>query len=501
MNFKNGMAPVHPGEILRDELAELGMSARALARSIKVPVNRITAILNGERGVTADTARRLSRYFGTSTEFWMNLQKSYEIRAAELADPQNSVDEIVPRKTALLRDAVRDLPLETLPSQRVTEILKTIECNLTLGTQLQTYEQMARIGDLNPAMVHTYEAPLEEIRDAGVFETGLAEFLPYTLESLDRYQNQFRSPSTLERQRLEAEFAKSAANAFLSPHPMLENLDCAWLNELAELASMQRLFDLQYIGKTVIEDNVFSSLCSDSLRRLLGDWREEIAWPKSIWTDLGARLDFYQALGFDVNLTNVPSTAFHEILGVTGIRSEPPSLIEAYGPSFQSKINPNEERALQRTNKAHDWIQRLESQFRHFIDRTMTEVFGSDWTATQLPRKTIDTWTKRQKRDARRNAITRSLLAYAHFTDYETIICQQENWDLAFSSTFLTQESVRESLQRLYPIRNDTMHGRPISKEDELLLYVETKRFLGAIESTDYPISTSPAKVVFTATG
>ncbi len=152
------------------------MSARALSRSIKVPVNRITAILNGERGVTADTARRLSRYFGTSTEFWMNLQKSYEIRAAELADPQNSVDEIVPCKTALLRDGVRDLTLEKLPSQLATETLKTIECNLTLGTQLQTYEQMARIGDLNPAMVHTFEAPHEEIRDAGVFETGLADF-------------------------------------------------------------------------------------------------------------------------------------------------------------------------------------------------------------------------------------------------------------------------------------------------------------------------------------
>ena len=64
MNIRNGMRPVHPGEILRDELDALGLSANALSKALDVPVNRITAILNGQRGGTANTALRLARYFG-----------------------------------------------------------------------------------------------------------------------------------------------------------------------------------------------------------------------------------------------------------------------------------------------------------------------------------------------------------------------------------------------------------------------------------------------------
>ena len=75
--------PIHPGETLRDDLHALGLSAAELARRIEVPVNRITEILNGRRAVTGDTALRLGRFFGTSGEFWLNLQKLYELRCAE----------------------------------------------------------------------------------------------------------------------------------------------------------------------------------------------------------------------------------------------------------------------------------------------------------------------------------------------------------------------------------------------------------------------------------
>jgi addiction module HigA family antidote len=80
---KRKLPAIHPGEHLRDELDELGLSARAFARLLDIPVNRVTQILNGQRGVSADTALRLSRYFGTSAEFWMNLQQTYELRRAE----------------------------------------------------------------------------------------------------------------------------------------------------------------------------------------------------------------------------------------------------------------------------------------------------------------------------------------------------------------------------------------------------------------------------------
>ena len=74
---------IHPGETLREDLDALGMSAAELARRIDVPVNRVTEILNGRRSVTGDTALRLGHFFGTSGEFWLNLQELYELRRAE----------------------------------------------------------------------------------------------------------------------------------------------------------------------------------------------------------------------------------------------------------------------------------------------------------------------------------------------------------------------------------------------------------------------------------
>ena len=74
---------IHPGEHLAEELKALDMSAAALARRLRVPANRITEILNAQRSITGDTALRLAHFFGTSGEFWLNLQKLYELRLAE----------------------------------------------------------------------------------------------------------------------------------------------------------------------------------------------------------------------------------------------------------------------------------------------------------------------------------------------------------------------------------------------------------------------------------
>ena len=84
MSGDSGMRPVHPGEILGEELVERGLSASALATALGVPTNRVTAILNGQRGVTADTALRLARYLGTTPQLWLSLQTTFELRVAEL---------------------------------------------------------------------------------------------------------------------------------------------------------------------------------------------------------------------------------------------------------------------------------------------------------------------------------------------------------------------------------------------------------------------------------
>jgi len=90
--------PIHPGEILADELQELNMSAAELARFLHVPTNRITQILAGQRAITADTALRLGQWFGTGPELWLNLQKSYELRVAEQQVGQEIRRSIVTRQ-------------------------------------------------------------------------------------------------------------------------------------------------------------------------------------------------------------------------------------------------------------------------------------------------------------------------------------------------------------------------------------------------------------------
>jgi addiction module HigA family antidote len=77
------LAAIHPGEHLAEELKELDMSAAELARQLDVPTNRVTEILNGRRAITGDTALRLAHFFGTTAEFWLNLQSLYELRLAQ----------------------------------------------------------------------------------------------------------------------------------------------------------------------------------------------------------------------------------------------------------------------------------------------------------------------------------------------------------------------------------------------------------------------------------
>jgi antitoxin HigA-1 len=97
MMFKNGMRPIHPGEILREEyLAPLGMSVRALANALHVPPARMNDIVRERRGVTADTAMRLARHFGGDARSWLNLQAAYELRVAEIKNAKRIEREIVP---------------------------------------------------------------------------------------------------------------------------------------------------------------------------------------------------------------------------------------------------------------------------------------------------------------------------------------------------------------------------------------------------------------------
>ena len=99
--IKNGMRPVHPGEVLREDyLVPLGMSANALAAALQVTPARINDIVRERRGVTADTALRLARYFGGDAQSWLNLQTAYDLKLTQLAVGKKIEREVLPAEAA-----------------------------------------------------------------------------------------------------------------------------------------------------------------------------------------------------------------------------------------------------------------------------------------------------------------------------------------------------------------------------------------------------------------
>lgn len=92
------MRPIHPGEILEDELEEIGISASALARYLSVPANRIYSIINKKRSITADTALRLAKFFGTSPEFWLDLQSDFDLKTTIKKSGKKIEKEVVPSR-------------------------------------------------------------------------------------------------------------------------------------------------------------------------------------------------------------------------------------------------------------------------------------------------------------------------------------------------------------------------------------------------------------------
>ena len=141
MTTANRMLPVHPGEILKEEMDERDLSANALARAIDVPTNRITSILNGQRGITANTALQLSRCFGTTPELWLNLQKTWDLRTAEIESEGGKLVKFVPMTGSTVGGRYKD------KKESITEALSDLQ--LAIGGFEMDTEGPYEIGNLS----------------------------------------------------------------------------------------------------------------------------------------------------------------------------------------------------------------------------------------------------------------------------------------------------------------------------------------------------------------
>lgn len=338
--------------------------------------------------------------------------------------------------------------------------------------------------------IRDFQRNMQQFADMGSL---LRREMDQTRRLVADYEARFHLPEPTEIRRLFAEYRNinSSFEAFrshiteqaLSVQTAIEAMRTPWLDAQAALRSISSLVELQGIGHVLRTIPAFDDHVAEVLRADLGDWRDRMTWPQPIFTDAIARSDFYVGLGFDPSLTDFPAPAFHEGLDIAGLAGEPPSLVSRYGSPVPLSVDADEEDDLVRTNVAHDWLQRLETQIRCFIDEAMTLAFGPDWPKHRLPNGLYQQWQEKKSEAERHGGRTWPLIAYADFTDYERVICKKDNWRDVFAPVFGRPESVRESFQRLYPIRVCTMHARAITQDDELLLFVEARRLINGIAS------------------
>ena len=354
-------------------------------------------------------------------------------------------------------------------------------------------EQSLRDLEQRQELVRTAFGPLEDLRRidlelASTAMSGVERLRP--LGVVESIEKQFRLPQVTETAALLHEFERSGAGKAsrreLEIQRAMGAMRAPWLDTENRIQSVTGFVRLQDLGHALRTMPAFDTALTDRLRSALGDWREPIDWPEDIISDPLARADFYAARGFDPTLTAFPAAAFGESITIAGLKEPLPDPGDTNDSEREAEVD-EEEAGFARTNAAHNRLQRFESEVRKFIYRQMQARFENDWIKRQVPGDIRQKWLNKQQEARDNGEPERPLIDYADFTHYEPIIIRKDNWQAVFQSVFKRKELVRESFQRLYPIRNCVMHARIIIQDDELYLHAETKRLLKAIKARWQP--------------
>jgi hypothetical protein len=373
------------------------------------------------------------------------------------------------------------------------------------GTQLGTIARMADISRLLPPpaaleLVRTVELAnshlardvkrisslYEQMRSASASyaDAARASSLALHMGSL------FRLPSAVELHDIQGVLGTVHASNALRTFELstsatahvLKQIEVPWLRNQHEFASIQSVVDLAAIGNALATLPPFDQTLGAAMRRTLGDWRH-VSIPKNIIDDVVKRTKLYERFGFDSRLTSFSPEAFNAALRATAIHL--PKLLrrdEKYQPPvpLDPLIDTGED-APDYMKSAYAIMFSFESHLRRFIDREMTRAFGSAWVKHQIPGEMRRGWEERRDQETAHSNATHPLICYADFTDYVNIICRRDNWKKVFEPFFQRADSMQESFRRLFPIRLCTMHARPLTNDDLLLLHVEVRRLLKAI--------------------
>lgn len=321
-----------------------------------------------------------------------------------------------------------------------------------------------------------FEGPVEQARRLGAIG-GFPEAVRGGLTAMQFHEiahmGAFRLPQVdeignLARRAVEAAELTRRAFATTALEAEMARMNQPWLRVGAEAASARGFAEIVAIGHGVAERRPFGGGLVEALRDPLGDWRDPISPANDRWLDAGARTAFYLDRGFDSELTEFTPPAFDASLRIARLRSD--EVEEA-----------DRDQDADRADEAFTTLRSFEVAVRLFLERVMHRAFGADWIRHRLPPTTLDQWKAKRDKARASGEVEGALILYADFTDYQRIIDRSDNWENVFKGIFGRREDVRESFQRLYPIRIATMHARIVTLDDELFLRVETRRILKAI--------------------
>lgn len=398
---------------------------------------------------------------------WLRQQEAIEKMLKPFEEAQRYVD---PIEKAYERLGI---------SSSVLKVLEEEEARRSRLTELGSFTALERAAQSFTREHQLQEDLIDQARRSGILDPngGIHKSVAAALKAQAEYEQLFRLPAASELSLIAHE---AMARSSLARHvkfsddrlqSAMAKMHMPWLQLDDSLTSAQAIADIFAIGQGVNTLPAFDQGFATALRLDLGDWRDELAATDESFINPISRSDFYVERGFNQDLTNFTAAAFDEGLQIAGLLESEPA------------ADVDDEDGFARARAAFEQLQRFELALRRFIEEVMQETYGDDWMKRQLPPNMLEAWIDKRDRAVRAGEAEQNLIDYADFTDYKAIIERKDNWSRVFKHVFLRSDDVRESFQRLFPVRIATMHARLVTKDDHLLLLVETRRVLKAIDA------------------
>jgi transcriptional regulator with XRE-family HTH domain len=464
-----------------------GLSQKALAEKIGTTQSVISRLEDADyEGHSLSMLRRIAAALDAQVD--VELEPTAPAVAQEVREPESATYSAGEERPSHAAPAIsRKLGRYATRRKRDPLPRSYYETFARLSEELTRTQQVLQGGDLvrrledswEPLFRHVQQmrAPLEEARKAvetSVLWKGLRQ--PEILRIQKDLSRALTKLSTVDAM---VDFLPSYDTMAL----MIDDARRSWSKALPD-ARVSYAFSALSTLSNAIERGPYSALSVAALHSQLGDWTKVKLSDELL--DVRSRQHLYPRFGLDPRLIAPDAEIFESMLEVTGFRGSAPPLVPAYaGADLALEVKSEEADLAEQAASDYRMLFQLESQLRAFIDRVLTEAFGSDWLGRRVHREVVKRWQQRREEVRRAKApgeAHEELLSYADFGDLEGIVCRRDHWP-HFKRFFARKALVQESFTRLAPLRKDIAHSRALSKADRLYLYVEIRRLWVAFRS------------------